>query len=191
MAKRGLIVVISAPSGGGKTAILRNVFARGDENFRYSVSVTTRPRRRGELDGHDYFFLSREEFLARRERGEFVEWAEVHGYFYATPKAQLSGWLQQGCIVFCDLDVDGGISVKKEYGDSALLIFVKPPSFESLMQRLKLRNTETDEEIAKRMQRYPKEMSKAEFYDYQVVNENLANTTQEILELVLGAYKAT
>ncbi len=183
----GLLVVISAPSGGGKTTILRRVFEQGNADFQYSISVTTRPQRSGEVDGKDYYFLSLAEFTKQRAQGDFVEWAEVHGHYYATPKTPIRKWIDDGKVVFCDLDVDGGLTVKKEFGDAALLVFVRPPSFESLVVRLKGRNTESDKQIEKRMQRYPKEMKKSELYDHLVVNENLDETVQQVLQIVNDA----
>lgn len=184
MQTKGLLVVISAPSGGGKTTIIRQVLAAGNDNYRYSISATTRPRRGNERHGKDYFFLTTEEFEARRARGEFVEWAEVHGHYYGTPKQQLDKWLAEGRIVFLDLDVDGGLQIKKKYQDSAVLIFIDPPSYESLVERLQNRHTENREQIDKRLQRYPKEMEKAQDYDYRIVNEDLDSTVNEIKKIV-------
>jgi guanylate kinase len=184
METKGLLVVISSPSGGGKTTIIRSVLAAGDANYRYSISATTRPRRGNERDGEDYFFFTPDEFEDKRQRGEFVEWAEVHGHYYATPKAQLDKWLAQGRIVFLDLDVDGGLEIKKRYGDRAVLIFINPPSYQSLVERLQSRQTESQEQIAKRLQRYPKEMLKSQQYDYRIVNENLEETVKEIVKIV-------
>lgn len=184
MPKRGVLVVISAPSGGGKTTLLRRVRAEGSGCFEYSISATTRTRRRNEVDGRDYFFLNMDEFERRKKNGEFVEWAEVHGYHYGTPAEPIERWLDQGKVILADLDVDGGLAVKARFGESALLIFVRPPSFVSLFERLKKRNTETDSEIEKRLQRYPKEMKKSKYYDVQVVNENLDETAAKVLKLI-------
>lgn len=184
MNRKGLLVVISAPSGGGKTTIIQKVLEAGNGNFRYSISATTRPRRPNEVDGQHYYFMDRDTFMLKKERGEFVEWAEVHGDYYATPKAQLESWLNEGNIVFLDVDVDGGLEIKKQYRDSSLLIFVKPPSLESLVRRLKERKTESTAQINKRLERYPKELEKAAYYDYQMVNENLQQTIQKVLDIV-------
>lgn len=184
MDKKGLLVVISAPSGGGKTTVIRKVLASGNGNFRYSISATTRVQRPTEVHGRDYYFLSPDEFTARREEGDFIEWAVVHGHLYATPKKQLDAWLDEGRVVFLDLDVDGGLEVKKKYGNSALLIFIKPPSLESLIQRLKKRKTESQAQIEKRLERYPKEIRQSEHYDHRIVNEKLDKTVNEILNIV-------
>lgn len=176
--------MISAPSGGGKTTILRRVMAARPGCFEYSISATTRDRRPHEVDGKDYFFLSLAAFERKKNSGELVEWAEVHGHYYGTPAKPIERWLKSDKVVLADLDVDGGLTVKQRFGDSALLIFVRPPSVESLVQRLKKRNTETDAEIEKRLRRYPKEMEKSKFYDVQVINEDLEKTTTEVLELI-------
>lgn len=184
MTGKGLLVVISAPSGGGKTTIIRKVLESGNGDFRYSVSATTRPRRPNEVDGRDYHFMDPDTFRENEKRGQFIECAEVHGYYYATPKTQLDRWLEEGKIVFLDLDVQGGLEVKKRYGDAALLIFVKPPSRESLAERLRRRNTEDAQEIERRLRRYPEEMKMAERYDYQVVNKDLDATVRQVLDLL-------
>jgi len=184
MGRKGLLVVISAPSGGGKTTVIRRVLASGNGNFKYSISATTRRIRAGEVDGQDYHFLSLEGFKDKKEQGEFVEWAEVHGNYYATPRKPIEKWLNEGKTVFLDLDVNGGLEVKKYFNDSALLIFIKPPSVESLVQRLRGRKTETQHEIDKRLKRVPEEMHKSQRYDYQILNEDLDNTKTEILEII-------
>ena len=184
MGRKGLLVVISAPSGGGKTTVIRRVLASGNGNFKYSISATTRRIRAGEVDGQDYHFLSLEGFKDKKEQGEFVEWAEVHGNYYATPRTPIEKWLNGGKTVFLDLDVTGGLEVKRYFNDSALLIFIKPPSVESLVQRLRGRKTETQHEIDKRLKRVPEEMHKSQRYDYQILNEDLDNTKTEILEII-------
>ena len=184
MGRKGLLVVISAPSGGGKTTVIRRVLASGNGNFKYSISATTRRIRAGEVDGQDYHFLSLEGFKDKKEQGGFVEWAEVHGNYYATPRKPIEKWLNEGKTVFLDLDVNGGLEVKKDFNDSALLIFIKPPSVESLVQRLRGRKTETQHEIDKRLKRVPEEMHKSQRYDYQILNEDLDNTKTEILEII-------
>lgn len=184
MSKSGLLVVISSPSGGGKTTIIRKVLDSANGNFEYSVSATTRPRRVNEVDGRDYYFMDKDKFEEQLKCGDFVEWAEVHSYHYATPKSKLELWLNEGKIILLDLDVDGGLEIKKKYGDLSLLIFIKPPSVDSLVQRLKSRKTESAAQIQKRLERLPKEMQKAELYDYQIVNKNLDETVHKVLDIV-------
>jgi guanylate kinase len=178
------LVVISAPSGGGKTTIIRRVLRKGDPDFRYSVSATTRPRRPGEQDGEDYYFLSPETFMREVEAGNLVEWAQVHGYFYGTPREPIDRWLEEGKIVLLDLDVHGGLAVKEQYPDNSLLIFVAPPSLEQLEQRLRARRTEDEEEIQRRLSRVPDELEKAKLYDVRIVNEDLNQTVEKVLQTI-------
>jgi guanylate kinase len=187
--QKGLLVVISSPSGGGKTSIIRGVLAESNSNYRYSISATTRPQRNNEVNARDYYFLSMDEFNRKKAAGEFVEWAEVHGDYYATPKKQLDEWLEQGKIVLLDLDVDGGLEIKRKYGDDAVLIFIKPPSFQSLVQRLKERQTESEAQIEKRLKRYPKEIAKSQLYDHRITNEQLDVTVNEIVKIINHALK--
>ena len=187
MKRRGLLVIISSPSDGGKTTIIKKVLEKADNDFVYSISATTRAKRPTEEHGRDYYFISLNEFKAKRRRREFLEWAEVHEDYYATPKAPVENWLESGKLVLLDLDVDGGLQVKKKHKD-ALLIFVNPPSFNSLIDRLKERKTESEKEIKKRLERYPKEIKKSEHYDYQIVNENLEETTRRILQIINNRY---
>lgn len=188
MDKKGLLVVVSSPSGGGKTTIIRKVLASGNGDFRYSVSATTRKRRVNEVDGKDYHFMDLNQFLEERRKGAFIEWAEVHGSYYATPKRQLDEWLRDGYVIFLDVDVQGGIEIKGKYGDLALLIFIKPPSLQSLRDRLLARKTENETQINKRLERYPLEMEKAKFYDIAIVNEDLDSTVRSIL-LVINDFR--
>lgn len=184
MRRRGLLVIISSPSGGGKSSVIQKVLETRNGHFRYSISATTRRRRPDEEDGRDYHFLDYENFIGKRQNDEFVEWAEVHGDLYATPKARIDVWLEEGCVVFLDVDVDGGLEIKRQYGTDTVLIFIKPPSFESLVRRLKARNTESQTQIDKRLSRFPKETMKSKYYDHIVVNENLIKTAQDILQIV-------
>jgi len=183
MGKSGLLIVISAPSGGGKTTIL-NKLLEHDKDFKYSISATTRNKRLNEVDGEDYHFVTLSEFEEMKRKGLFVEWAEVHGDYYGTPVRPIMKWLEEGKFVFMDLDVDGGLQVKQKFRDKALLIFVQPPSYDRLLARLQSRNTETPQQIEKRLSRYPKEMKRGKQYDYQVVNENVDETTKEIIEII-------
>jgi guanylate kinase len=180
----GKLVVISAPSGGGKTTVIREVLDSGHDRFRYSISATTRERRPGEENNKDYHFLDAKTFEQKVQENGFVEWEEVHGNRYGTLKGPLDDWLADDCIVLMDLDVKGGVSVKEKYGDKALLIFIEPPSYDSLVQRLRGRQSETEEQIAKRLQRYPEEMAMAKYYDYRVVNNDLAATVDRVFEII-------
>ena len=180
----GFMTVLSAPSGGGKTTILKCLLALGDPDFQYSVSATTRKPRDGEVNGRDYQFLSTEEFHRRVQAGEFIEFAFVHGNFYGTPRTSVQTWMAQGKIVLLDLDVQGGLNVKRQIGARALLIFIQPPSLEALRQRLELRNTDKPEDIAARMETARQELEQARFYDHAVINVDLESTVREVREII-------
>ncbi len=178
------MTVLSAPSGGGKTTILKCLLAVGDPDFQYSVSATTRQPRNGEVNGRDYYFLTPEEFHRRIQAGEFIEFAYVHGNFYGTPRAEVQTWMAQGKIVLLDLDVQGGLNVKRQMGARALLIFIRPPSLEALRQRLELRNTDRPEDIAARMDTARHELEQAQFYDHVVINMDLESTVRQVREII-------
>lgn len=178
------MVVVSAPSGGGKTTVLRRILERSDGTFCYSISATTRRPRVNEVDGRDYQFLSQEEFRRRIAANAFIEYAEVHGNMYGTPRQTIADWIQQGKIVLLDLDVQGGINVKEQLGRQALLIFIKPPTLETLRQRLLARNTDSSAEIAARLRAAEKEMAFAQHYDHVIVNQNLDKTVDEVFTII-------
>ena len=179
---RGKLVVISAPSGAGKTSIARAIL---DANplLEFSVSATTRPRRSGETEGKDYFFLTREEFTRRTAQGEFVEWEELYGHLYGTLRSEIDRALVHGRHLLFDVDVNGGLSIKKQYPE-ALLIFVCPPDQETLRRRLENRGTEDRQTIDRRMARVPMEMEKGKLFDHQVVNDDLERAVNEVLKIV-------
>jgi guanylate kinase len=180
----GFMAVLSAPSGGGKTTILRCLLAGGDPAFQYSVSATTRPPRNGEVNGCDYHFLTLEEFHRRAQAGEFIEYAHVHGNFYGTPRASVEKWIALGKIVLLDLDVQGGLNVKRQMEERALLIFIRPPSLEALRERLEMRNTDRPEDIAARLETARQELEQAEYYDHVVVNLDLESTVQQVRKII-------
>jgi guanylate kinase len=181
---RGYLVVISAPSGGGKTTVIRRLLEHREPDFMYSVSATTRAPRPGERHGRDYLFLGMEEFMARAKEGGFIEWAKVHGNYYGTPKETVDSWLRAGKLIFMDLDVQGGINVKAQYGDRAILIFIMPPSFESLRDRLVGRNTDSPQAIQTRLDNAVAEMERAKYYDYVVVNHKLDDTVAAVRAII-------
>lgn len=181
---RGYLVVISAPSGGGKTTVIRRLLEHREPDFMYSVSATTRAPRPGEQHGRDYFFLSMEEFMSRANDGGFIEWAKVHGNYYGTPKEAVDGWLRAGKLIFMDLDVQGGINVKKQYGDRAILVFIMPPSRESLRDRLMGRNTDSPQAIQTRLDNAAAEMQMAKHFDHVVVNHNLDDTVAAVRTII-------
>ncbi len=180
--KEGLTIVISAPSGAGKTTLCKRLL-QALPFLTYSVSFTTRQPRKNEIEGIDYYFVSIEEFKKMIERKEFVEWTEVHGEFYGTSSIFLNKIIEAGKDTILEVDVEGGTNIKKHY-PQATLIFILPPSWKELEKRLKIRGTETDEKIRKRMERAKKEVEYAEYYDYLVINDNINNTLQDLLAII-------
>lgn len=180
----GFLVVLSAPSGAGKTTILKQLIASGETAFRYSVSATTRAPRNGEQHGKDYFFLGLEEFQQRVARNEFLEHAIVHGNHYGTLREVVEAWMAEGKIVLMDLDVQGGLNVKQQLGRRALLIFIQPPSLESLRERLASRNTDEPEVIDLRLRGAESEMEMAKHYDFILENRDLTHTVQEVMKII-------
>lgn len=179
---RGRLVVISAPSGAGKTSIARSILER-TAGFRFSVSATTRPKREAETDGVDYFFLTKEEFLRRVQAGEFAEWEEIYGNYYGTLRSEIDRSLAHGERILFDIDVKGGLSIKRLYPE-ALLIFVEPPSIEVLYDRLRNRGTESDETLKQRMERVPMELALGAGFDHRIVNDVLDRAIAEVEKIV-------
>ncbi len=183
---RGKLIVISAPSGSGKTTIA-NALLRRHPEFMFSVSATTRAKRPNEKHGKHYYFLTKEEFKQAIEKNELVEWEEIYGNFYGTLKHVVDEALTQGKIVLFDVDVNGGLSIKKQYPEDAVLIFIKPPSLEDLKKRLQRRNTEDDAQLKHRLDRVPMELDRGLLYDYSVVNDDLNKAIDEVDEIVKKA----
>jgi guanylate kinase len=180
--QRGKLVVVSAPSGAGKTTIAHAILERFP-GIVFSVSATTRPKRATEAEGVDYFFLDHEEFRRRVKAGEFVEWEEIYGNYYGTLKREVERALDQGRIILFDVDVKGALSIKHCY-PGALLLFIRPPNAEVLLQRLRNRRTEDDTTVARRMERVPVELELGGTFDYQIVNDVLERAIGEVEEIV-------
>jgi len=176
------LYVVSSPSGGGKSTIVRRVkdILPG---LAYSVSSTTRAPRSGEVNGCDYCFLSREEFIDKIARGDLLEHAEVHGYFYGTDRHVIQRFLDSGLDVLLDLDVQGGLQLKASRSD-AVLIFVAPPNLVVLEQRLRARATDADEVIALRLRNAISEMKAIPHYDYLIVNDDLEQATIAMASII-------
>lgn len=184
--RRGILFVVSAPSGAGKTTLVKAALD-ADPGLSLSVSCTTRTPRTGEADGRDYFFVDAGEFARRRDGGEFVEWAQVFDHSYATPRAPLDGAIAGGRDVLLDVDIQGARSIKQAYPADAVGIFVVPPSFAVLEQRLRARGTDSDAQIKRRLARVREEISAARepgVYDYLIVNEERASAVHDLLAMI-------
>ncbi|MHB2025763.1 MAG: guanylate kinase [Elusimicrobiota bacterium] len=181
-----MAVILSAPSGTGKSTICRRLLKR-DGDVRYSVSCTTRRPRAGEVDGKHYFFLSRDEFQKKIKRKEFLEWAPVHEEYYGTPKRFIEDCLSRGKCALLAIDVRGAFAVRKNIPNDSVLIFVAPPSLGSLKKRLTARR-EGLSSLKRRLAASPSELKAAEKYDYIVVNDHLHKAVGEI-ESIIAAEK--
>ncbi len=176
-------IVFSAPSGGGKTTIVRILNKKYPQTV-ISVSATTRPMRPGEKEGVDYFFLTKEAFEKGIIQGKFLEYEQVHGNYYGTLKEVVDAHIKQGKVVLFDIDVNGALSIKKQY-PNAILIFLKPPSEDVLVKRLKNRRTEDEKSIQKRLDRLPYEYKIAEKFDHIIINDDLDETIAKIEKFIL------
>lgn len=177
-----LLIVLSSPSGGGKTTICKALAASHPE-LKISVSATTRQPRKSEVDGIDYYFMSEKEFFDRVKNKEFIEYENVHGYYYGTLKTEVEKLLKNGYSVLFDIDVNGALTIKKIF-PQAILIFIRPPSLEELKRRLQYRKTDNPQEIEKRLKRLPEEYAKARLFDYDIINDNLEETIQKIYQII-------
>ena len=175
-------IILSAPSGGGKTTIAKALLKRR-EDLGYSISATTRKPREGEIPEKDYYFLSRAEFLAKRDRGEFAESAEVHGNLYGTLRTEVLRVLESGRHVLMDIDVQGAMQFTRVF-PQAVTIFILPPSAEVLLERLKKRRTESPQELAERLQSALQELQSVDEYEYVVVNDDLDSAIKRIGSIV-------
>ena len=175
----GKAILFSAPSGCGKTTIIGQLMQYFD-CFDFSISATSRQPRGQEQDGRDYYFLSREEFMRRVDKGDFLEWEEVYqGTCYSTLKSEISRIWDAGRVIVFDVDVNGGCNIKRYFGDDALSIFVMPPSLEVLEQRLRSRGTDSEEAIVKRLGRSAEELKQAPQFDVTIVNDDLQRAVAE------------
>ncbi len=180
--KKATLVVLSSPSGGGKTTICRKILKK-HKDYLYSVSATTRTKRKNEKEGKDYFFLSENQFNQVRKKKELVEWAKVHGEYYATLKKFVDQTEREGKTALFVLDVQGGMAIKKKYPES-VLIFLLPPSLEELKRRLIQRGTDNTGEIKKRLKAALKEIKFWSKYDYVVINKSLEETVKVVEKIV-------
>ena len=175
---KGILFVVSSPSGGGKSTIIRKLREK-EKNLVYSISATTRKPRAGEKDGIDYFFMSRELFQNRIETNKFIEWALVHDEYYGTLWEQVNCCLADNNNLILDIDVQGGLNLKKKE-ISTILIFLLPPTIKVLESRLRQRGTESERSLKKRLTDAKEELKSANKYDFQVINNDLEETIQEL-----------
>lgn len=181
---QGKLVIFSAPSGAGKTTIVHHLL-KVIPQLEFSVSACSRPMRKGETHGVDYYFISVEQFKEKIDNNEFVEWEEVYkDNFYGTLKSEIERIWKKGHHIIFDMDVVGGINLKKQFGDRALSIFIKPPSIASLEARLKSRETETPESIARRIGKAEQELKTADQFDVIILNDVLEKAIEEAVTVV-------
>lgn len=169
MWNENFILIVSGPSGAGKTTVV-NLFLECSSDFILSVSHTTRKKRVNEIDGKNYYFVSKEEFESMIEREEFIEWAKVYGNYYGTSKKEIERILNNNKNILLEIDVQGALSVKRNFPEESVLVFILPESFEDLKSRLVSRNTEKKEDIEKRLEVAKKEIEQINFYDYVIIN---------------------
>jgi guanylate kinase len=180
----GKFIIVSAPSGAGKTSIVRRLMEAG-LGLEFSVSAASRRPRAGETDGKDYFFISAEEFRNKISNGELLEWQEVYkDQYYGTLKSEVKKIREKGANVLFDIDVKGGINLKSMYADLSLSIFIMPPSLEELEKRLRLRLTETEESLKKRLEKAGYEITFADRFDKIIINDKLEEAVQQTINAV-------
>lgn len=185
VARRGLMFILSSPSGAGKTTLAERLLTKDGEMV-LSISATTRQRRPGEAHGKDYFFVSEEEFMRMRDNGEFMEWANVFGHYYGTPRSLVEDVLRQGKDVLFDIDWQGAQQLDEVAGEDVVKVFILPPSREELERRLRQRAQDPEDVVQKRMAKADAEMSHWAEYDYVIVNYDL-NESEELLRSILFA----
>lgn len=181
--KKGLLIVISGPSGVGKTTLRQKLLTQYPE-MKYSVSVTTRRPRKSELNGHDYMFVSMKKFKKDIEKGCFAEWAEVGGNLYGTSKNFIENAINSGYDVLLDIDVQGASQLKKSYYENGVFIFISPPSIDTLRNRLNLRKTDSEQEIDTRIMLAKKEIKECNNYNYVLVNKDLNKTLEDLSRII-------
>ena len=188
--RQGKLIVFSAPSGSGKTTIVKHLLTVSDLNLAFSISATSRYKREGEIDGKDYYFISPKEFHQKITENAFLEYEEVYkDNYYGTLKSEIERIWAEGKNVVFDIDVVGGMNIKKQYPEQTLAIFVNPPSVEELGRRLRFRQTESDEKIEMRLAKAERELSRAPEFDVVLENNDLEIAKQEAENLVSNFIK--
>ncbi|MDO5979171.1 guanylate kinase [Flavivirga spongiicola] len=184
---KGKLIVFSAPSGSGKTTIVRHLLGIEDLNLEFSISATSREKRGEEIDAKDYYFLSAQEFKNKIKNDEFLEWEEVYrDNFYGTLKTEVERIWAMGKHVIFDIDVSGGLRIKRKFPEETLAVFVKPPSIDELKIRLKKRKTESEDKINMRVAKASAELATAPLFDVIVVNDDLEKALENAHKLVDG-----
>ncbi len=182
----GKLIIVAGPSGSGK-GTLENAILERFPDIQFSVSVTTRPRRKYEIEGEHYFFISKSDFLQRIQRDELVEWQEVYsknGHLYGTLRSYIESVLVEGKHLLLDLDIKGGLNVQQAYPENSVSIFIRPPSVEALEQRLIKRGTDNPEQIRIRLERMPEEMELGQQFDHQIVNSELNEAVNAFINII-------
>jgi guanylate kinase len=182
--RRGLMLILSSPSGAGKTTLTRMLLQTKELDLTLSISVTTRPRRHSEVNGIHYNFIARREFESMRDRGDLLEWAEVHGNFYGTPRGPVEAVLAQGRDVLFDIDYQGTQQVRSAASHDLVTIFILPPSMRELQARLERRAEDSGDAIAKRLANARSEITRWEQYDYVLINDDIQKTFDDLLAIV-------
>jgi len=186
----GKLIIFSAPSGAGKTTIVKRLLEKYGDKIAFSISASTREPRAGEVDGTDYYFISKEEFLHRIAKKEFVEFEEVYsGTFYGTLRSEIERIWEEGKAVIFDIDVIGGLHLKRKFGDNALAVFVQPPTLDVLIDRLRGRGTDSEEKLKERIEKADKELAYADKFDVILKNDNLEDACNEASDLLLNYVK--
>ena len=188
--KKGLLIILSGPSGVGKNCVRQEIMKTGKVDLTYSISMTTREKREKEVDGVDYYFVSDEEFQKNIDAGNFLEWASFVGHKYGTPKDKVESLRNQGKNVFLEIEINGAKQVMSTVKDDRVIsIFLMPPSFAALEKRIRKRQTESEEIIQERLQKGLKEMTMTDDYDYIVVNDKIDRAAQEIIDIIKAKQK--
>lgn len=191
LSRRGLMLILSSPSGAGKTTLTRMLLQTRELDLTLSISVTTRTRRSSEVDGIHYTFITKKHFEALRDGGDLLEWAEVHGNFYGTPREPVEQVLRQGRDVLFDIDYQGTQQVKQKSADNVVTIFILPPSMKELRSRLERRAEDSPEIIAKRLNDARNEIRRWTQYDYVLVNDDLQSTFGDLLAILTAERRRT
>lgn len=184
------LIVIAAPSGAGKTSIVKKLLKLDYLNLDFSISLTTRRKRKNETDGIDYYFTSTDDFKQKINNSELIEWEEVYkGVFYGTLNSEINRINENNRNIIFDIDVEGGVNIKKRFKDNCVSIFIKPPSLDELSLRLKKRNTDSDESLKLRIEKSSKELVFEKKYDFTVINDDLERATKDVEKIITNFIK--